>query len=249
MTTRYANLLIDAADTLSEARTDDAAWQAINVIARRIGANAVNAGAFLTGASQIAWMRSSMTTAWLDDYAGQSFHDNDPLIKGALAGALPVLYDVAARDRGGGTGGQYSDLHDGLMSHDYNYMISHSWFDGDINKGIVLSCRDDPTDLFGPGTMRAFSAVSAMMSYRLQAPDGSGPDGRAFGSSWRQLEENERDVVSYLAIGMSVDMIAHKLKENEATILRLIERASLKMNAETKDQTVALALTRGLLAI
>jgi hypothetical protein len=249
MTTRFGTLLIDTADALAQARTGDAAWASINAVAQRIGANAVNAAAFLRSEQQIAWARSSMTSAWLADYAGQGFHRTDPLLHAAMAGRPPHLYDVARRERSGAGQGRHGDLHHGMMAHDYNYMVARSWFDGNAGTCIVLSCRDDPTDLFGPGTGKAFSAISAMMAQSLAAPGKATSDGRAFGVTWRPLAAGERDVLSYKAIGLSAGGIAQKLGLDEAEVARRMRSASCKMQAETADQTLALALTRGLLSI
>lgn len=245
--TRIANLLIDTADRLAEARTGEAAWDAINGIARRIGANAVNAGAFLRSDPQIAWMRSSMNADWLGDYAGEGFFEQDPLLRDALAHRPPPVYDVALRERTGCR--DYSALHHGMMDHGYNFLVTRNWYDGDAAKCLVLSCRDDPTDLFGPGTQRAFSAISAMLALRLAPPEGVSHDGWAFGADWSRLDDAERTVMSLLANGLTEAAIAEKLRSDPPRVRRLMEAARRKMRAESTHQALALAMTRGLISI
>lgn len=249
MTTRFANLLIDTADTLAQARDGEDAWAGVNAVAGRLNANAVNAGVFLRGTESIAWMRSSMKPGWLEEYAGAGLADTDPLLRASMAGAPPALYDVAARmpDRSGDA--RMRRLHARMLEHGYRYMLTHAWFEGPQNKCLVLSCEDDPADLFGPGTARAFSAVSAMLSYSVHPPGADNPAARAFGSEWRALTQREADVLAWLAGGLSEDAIADRIGRDRTEVSRVIFAASAKMRAESRDQAIALAMMRGLLAL
>ncbi|MHA6346443.1 helix-turn-helix transcriptional regulator [Roseivivax sp. CAU 1761] len=249
MTTRYANLLIDAADRLAQANGPEQAWLAVNAVAGKIGANGVNAGAFLRDNSQIAWMRSSMDPLWLADYAVQRFHEIDPLLQAAMSGAPPSVYDVSYEAKVNIDVPRIRALHDALPHYDANYFVAHSWFEGGIGKGVTLSCLDDPRGLFGPGTARAFASISAMMSCALQPPGAEPHQGYAFGSDWSHLDGRERAVLSYLANGMREDEIAEKMVLRELAVWAIIQEACRKMRAETRDQTLALAITRGQLAL
>ncbi|KRS15627.1 LuxR C-terminal-related transcriptional regulator [Roseovarius indicus] len=249
VTTRFANLLIDTADKLAEARDADAAWEAISAVATRLRAKSVNAGVFLTGTGSIAWMRSTMNPAWLEEYAGDALHEVDPLLKASMAGEPPRLYDVEFQQRLGPPGSRYRQLHGSMMGYGYRYMITHSWTQGTENKCLVLGCEDDPTHLFGPGTDRAFSAVAAMLSCRMEPPGAGTPDGRAFGTSWQLLDPRETEILSRLAQGMTEDDIAERVGLSEADVLRVIASASGKMRAGSRDETLALAVLRGLLTL
>lgn len=66
MTTQLTNLLIDATDLLTSAEDGDQAWEAIQTIAGRLGANAVNGVGLLSATKQPVWIRSSMATEWLE---------------------------------------------------------------------------------------------------------------------------------------------------------------------------------------
>ncbi|SFE46884.1 helix-turn-helix transcriptional regulator [Roseivivax sediminis] len=247
-TTRFARLLIDAADTLADASDADDAWMRVEAVAARIGASAVNAGAFLRGAPGIAWMRSTMAPDWLDEYAGAEYHDSDPVLQAAIAGTPPPLYDVAARARDtDGTPG--AALHAGMLRHGYRYMLTHSWIEGTTGKTLALATEGDPTDLFGHGTARALSAVSAMLSLSL-GPPGSGADAaRFFGANWQRLSVRETDILSLLAHGLNEGDIADRLRLTEREVWREIRDAARKMDAHSRDQTLALAMSRGLLRL
>jgi len=249
VTTRFANLLIDTADKLAEAGDADAAWQVIDRVGARLGARAVNAGVFLTGTGSIAWMRSTMNPLWLEEYAGDALHEIDPLLKASMAGEPPRIYDVGFQQRLGPPESRYRQLHQRMMSYGYRYMLTHSWQHGPENKCLVLSCEDDPTHLFGPGTARAFSAVAAMLSCRMEPPGAAMPDARAFGSSWQGLDPREAEILSLLAQGMTEDDIAERVALSEADVLRVIAGAAVKMRAGSRDEALALAVLRGLLTL
>jgi len=249
MTTRYANLLIDTADRLARARTAEEAWSGVNAVAHNLHANAVNVGMFLAGTDSIAWMRSSMTADWLDEYAGCALFEIDPLLKAAMAGHPPPCYDVGRHYMRLAADPRQRQLHGSMLGHGYRYMLSHRWTQGTENKCLVLSCEDDPTDLFGPGTARAFRAVSAMLSYSLHAPGADNPETRVFGVDWQALSPQEVDVLSFLALGMTENDIAGKSGLDLEGVLRSIAGAGVKMRAGTRDQTLALAMMRGLLPL
>lgn len=249
MTTRFANLLIDTADKLAEAGDADAAWEVINRVGTRLGARAVNAGVFMTGTDTIAWMRSTMNPVWLEEYAGDGLHAIDPLLKSSMAGQPPLLYDVDFQQQLGPPNSRYRQLHQRMMGYGYKYMLTHNWQHGPENKCLVLACEDDPTHLFGPGTARAFSAVAAMLSCRLEPPGAATSDARAFGSAWQRLDAREGEILSRLAQGMTETEIADRLGLGEAEVLRAIAGAAVKMQAGSRDEALALAVLRGQLTL
>lgn len=236
--------MIDTADILSELQTRDDLWWAINRISQRLGANAVNAGAFTQKTQAIDWVRSSMDPLWLEEYAEAELFAVDPLLKSAMIGKAPAHYNVAAQDRREAGTAPLRNLHGGMMAYEYNHMISHSWFEGGSGMCLALSCREDPVGLFGAGTARAFSAVSAMMACRLVAPGDDLHEGWAYGAGWQRLRTKERDVLAYLANGLTEFMIAEQLGVSEFEVSRLVRSASLKMKARTKEQALALAIAR-----
>ena len=215
LSTRFANLVIDTADILASADTPDGRWWAINRVARMLGANAVNAGAFQRETREIAWVRSSMDPGWLDIYAAAAFHEIDPLLRDILTGAKSSHYDFAARERELPSVSREAQLLNVVREYDYNYMIAHTWFEGDSGKGIALSCIDDPRSLFGRGTDRAFSAISAMMAVALLPPGDELHEGWAYGARWQGLTHHEREVLAHVANGLPEYLIAEAMRVTE----------------------------------
>lgn len=236
--------MIDTADALSRPATGDTLWWEINRISQRLGANAVNAGAFDLRNRTVDWVRSSMDPLWLEEYAEAELFAVDPLLSAAMAGTAPGHYDVAARDRTAAGCESLRHLHGGMIAYDYNHMVSHSWVAGGTGMCLALSCREDPQDLFGAGTARAFAAVSAMMAIRLVAPGDDLHEGWAYGAGWQPLRPAERDVLAYLANGLSEVQIAETLHLSPFEVSRLLHSAALKMKARSKEQALALAIAR-----
>ena len=84
MKARFAKLVIDVADILSEPKNGDAIWWAINRVAHKLGANAVNGGAFQNKTKEIDWVRSSRDPLWLEEYANAGLYEIDPLLNAAM---------------------------------------------------------------------------------------------------------------------------------------------------------------------
>lgn len=243
--TRIGQLVIDTADILVSARNNEERWWAVTRVARRIGAEAVNAGAFRPSMQEVCWVRSTKDPLWLEEYDQAGFATVDPLVRGALNRHPPVLIDVARHEERSPASGRLRDWRETSLRHGYKFLISHAAYDGDYGTGITLSCRDDPICLFGPGTMRAFSAVSAMMVASLVEPENDVHEGWAYGAISQRLVDAERDVLAYLANGRPEPLIADAMSISPFEVWRLIRSACLKMRVQTKEQALALAILRG----
>ncbi|SLN13460.1 Autoinducer binding domain protein [Roseivivax jejudonensis] len=245
-TSRIGRLIIDTADTLASAKSGDDRWWAITRIARQLGAEAVNSGAFNTATREVLWVRSSKDPMWLEEYDHAGFATVDPLVRGAVTGNAPLLIDIEADEKRSPASGKLRDWRATSMSYNYNYLVSHALYEGNNGTGVALSCRDDPTCLFGPGTLRAFSAVSALMAASLIEPVDDIHEGWAYGAEVRRLRPAERNVLAYIANGLPEYLIADVMKITEFEVWRLIRSASLKMGAKTKEEALARAISRGL---
>ncbi|AKO98280.1 Response regulator [Marinovum algicola DG 898] len=245
-TTRIGQLVIDTADALARAQDADSHWWATMGIARRLGAEAVNIGGFNTAPRQVNWVRSSKDPLWLEQYSQEGFATVDPLVRGALSRDVPLLVDIAREERRAPASGKLRDWRAASLGYGYNFLISYGCYSGEQGAGITLSCRDDPTSLFGAGTLRAFSAVSAMMANTLIESKDDIHEGWAYGAECERLSPSERDVLAFIANGLTGHMIADLLNVTEFEIWRRIRNACLKMQAKTVEQALAKAISSGL---
>ena len=245
--TRFGQLFIDTAQLLASARNEEDRWWAMTRVAQRLGAEAVNTGAFIPSAQKVCWVRSTKDPSWLEEYDQAGFAEVDPLVRGALSRTAPQLVDIQNDEKRNPASGKLHDWRTTSMRYGYNYLISHACYYGDYGMGVALSCRDDPLHLFGPGTMRAFSAVSAMMATSLIEPESDIHEGWAYGAEPQRLSPAERDVLAYVANGFPERDIAEALRITEFEVWRLLRSASLKMRVRSKEQALAMAISRRLI--
>jgi DNA-binding CsgD family transcriptional regulator len=242
---RLTSLIIDTADVLSQAATSEQRWWAINRVARKIGANAVNAGAFQCDTKEIAWVRSSMDPRWLEEYEADAFDAADPLLDGVLSCVPEQRFDFRQLGRTLGKTSKAGHMSNAVLAYEYNYMISNTWADGGSGKCVAVAFEHDPDCLFGPGSARAFATISAMMAVALLPPGDDLHEGWAWGTGWQSLVARERDVLSFVYQGLPEYMIAETMRITEFEVWSLIHSASRKMRARTRSQAVALAISRG----
>ncbi|QDY71327.1 helix-turn-helix transcriptional regulator [Qingshengfaniella alkalisoli] len=247
--TRFANLLIDSVDLLTDARALGDTWPGVVKVAHKIGAKAVNAGALLEGTNNVAWMRSSMEMSWLVEYEDAGLYTVDPILHAALARRRTKLYSVEKARRSHIGDPQSAQLHDSLISYRYRYFMSQNWRDNGVEKCVVLSTEDDPTHLFGAGTARAFSVVSALLSQNLDPPGEHPTQGWVWGFPYDSLSSREKDVLSYMGLGMSTQQIADHMILQDAQVRHLLDRACKAMGTHQQEQALALAMTRGLVSL
>lgn len=248
MTTRFANLMIDTADGLASAKTSEDAWNVIVKTGQRIGAKAVNGGAFISASRQIAWARSSMERTWLDEYSEAELYRVDPIINGIQRGAIPRYMSAGTPPEHLRDDPATCQMHDGLARLGYHHFITHHWAEGPMEKVLVLGCERDPSHLFGPGTGRALRAVSAMLSTRFHAPQDNNAV-EVFGGTAIKLTPTEQDVLSLLAHGLSHEQLARRLNLDMEAVQMTLREICRKMGTPSSEQALALAMARELLSL
>lgn len=248
VSTRFAKLLIDSADALAEARTSQEAWDAAVKIGRRIGAKDVNCGAIMRDTRDLAWLHSSMDPRWLSHYHASRFYEVDTVLAGAKAGISRQYVDVARHLAKADTA-HSRDMYDCLIHFDYRFFVTQTWVVGETERTIVLGCENDPNDLYGPGTARAFQAISAMMTEAIQPPGEAEAQDWICESPWSRLTARERDMLSYLAHGLQVHEIAERFVMTCDEIDRHMFSACRKLGVAAPEQALALAMARRVIAL
>ncbi|SDG54198.1 Autoinducer binding domain-containing protein [Alloyangia pacifica] len=246
--TRYAKLLIDSADSLAETRTAQDAWDAAVKICRRIGAKDVNCGAIMRDSRELAWLRSSMDPRWLRAYHQARFYEVDAILDACKAGTPQQFVDVPRHFSAARTS-RRRDMFGCLLDFEYRYILAQTWITGETERTVVLSCEDDPKDLYGRGTERAFRAISAMLSLAILPPGDEMAQDWACGSPWSRLSAKERDVLSYLAHGMEVHEIAERFVITEEQARRRLLSACRTLGVAAPEQALSLAMARGVLSL
>lgn len=245
-TTRYANLMIDTADRLATARTPEQAWHSAAEICRTIGAQALNAGAVMRDSREFVWARSTMARPWLREYEEAALYRVDPFRAAAVTGK--VTRHVSVEDQFPGQDEpQLRHLRSLGLAHNYRHVVSHLYRQGATEQMVVLICEQDPASLFGPGTLRAYSAISAMISQAIRPPGLGDAEDRSFGLAWPTLTSEERSALSYCGVGMAPDQIAERLVVTQEGASSVLRRACRKLRVDSVPQAVAIAMARGAL--
>lgn len=248
VSTRYAKLLIDTADTLAGAQSAQDSWDAAVRIGRRIGATDLNCGAIMRDSREVAWLRSSMDMRWLRHYHQARFYEVDPVLAACKAGVRRQFVDVSERYRRSG-GTRQRDLYGCLMDFEYRYLLTQTWIVGASERTIVLGCASDPKDLYGPGTARAFRAISAMLNDAILPPGEETAQEWICESPWAQLSARERDVLGYLAHGLRLHEVAERFTINEQEAARHLLSACRTLGVAAPEQALSMAMARGLLSL
>ena len=251
MKSLQADMLTDATLRLAEARTGDAAWEAILRMAADIGANAVNGVGFLSESKVPVWARSSMEPAWLQEYQGAALHEVDPLVIGVGTDTLPSLLKTGRllpcqtpdppRD---------GHLHEGLRRHRYGWFISNMLMDGGpVGRFLTMSFEGDPRHALGGGaSVDGLAALTSLFTVHL-TPSDSADFADVFGVRYGALSPREKDVLALLAHGLHNEAIADRLGVAEVTVRMHLRHARTRMGARSREQTLALALLRGQLSL
>ncbi|WP_201742140.1 helix-turn-helix transcriptional regulator [Mangrovicoccus ximenensis] len=240
-----ANDLIDIADMLGAAGSAEAGWLASRRAAERLGFAAVNAAGIFSGTGEIAWVRHGMRAGWVEAYCGQRMHEVDPAVAWAVSDRMEGRFS-AADVRSAPAGRRADEMADLLEDHAYRHLLCRKWAEGSVTKAVLL-CTEAPPELsLRPETLAILPAVSAMMAVRIGAPqDCAG----ALGVEYRHLSGRERDVLGFLAAGLDNQQIAERLGLAEVTVRMHMAKARRKMGAATREQALALAMARGMLAL
>jgi len=248
LTTRYATLLMDTASRLAEAETPRDTWEAAVAVGHRIGATAMTCGAVMRGSRRVAWVRSSMTPAFLDAFSAEQLYEVDPIQSGAIAGRVRPRMDIAAclaaeRDP------RARDLYALLLDHGYRHYVNHTWTEGESEHTLALTCDRHPDDLYGPGTAKAFRAVSALVSAAMSPHGLSDLHDRSFDAPWSRLSSAERDLLCYFGQGLTPEQIADRLARPLDHVAQLLTRACETLGTPRPEQALALMLVRGGMAL
>lgn len=243
--TEGLNKIFDVADALAEAKDSNEAWLAAVRCTEQLGFNALNVVEVHKKSGAIHWFRSSMELPWLVDYVGQEFYEIDPLLVGANAGHRQMrmvdgyIENLNAETEAGRA------LMDQIASWQYRTLDANVFegVQGDTFKGVTVSRGEVGEDL--PFTNRVLSAV---ISSGVSAPGNlSSPGATPF--ILCDLSAREKDVLSYLAVGIRNDGIAFKLGIAEVTVRAHITSARQKLGAATREEAIAVALRSGLLVL
>ncbi|OSP56217.1 LuxR family transcriptional regulator [Pseudoruegeria sp. SK021] len=244
MSQSFETILLDITDTLSSTSGIEDSWAAIVRASEKIGAVALNAGAFTRDTREMIWARSTMEDAWIKEYDANRFHEIDPMLFAIRRGDIPELSLAGLPVPGMAPDPRFPLLRQRLLSYGYAWLWAHQWRKPAYDNVVVMAMQDDPQEMFGPNTADLIRTVSALMAARLSPP--TEVDALYGGmTEYRSLTVREKDVMHCLAQGMNNSRIAETLGVAEITVRMHLRNVRQKMGATTREHALALALLRG----
>jgi DNA-binding CsgD family transcriptional regulator len=244
--TRLANLLIDTVDRFASAATEADRWQAMLDTGARIGANSVTCTGFLGDTGKMLWSQCSMAPEWVEEYMASTLSTSDPIVAALFRRQRPTVVQSGNARRTKTSDPKLAQLFAGHARHGCNYFTSHLCRDAEQTRTIHFSTTRDPTHLFGPGTFVALQSIAAIVATNCRAPDTDSP-ATIYGARYRNLTALERDVLCLMGHGHHETTIADRLGLPENMVRLARATAGQKMGATGGEQTLAIALSRGLL--
>lgn len=247
-TSRYANLLMDVVSRMTAAPTADARWSVISDIVGGLGANGVAGGEVSIETRHPIWSVYNLEQSLLQEYDEARFYEVDPILSALMLGNVPKVMSPRATAHGVIQDARAAQFDAAMARHNYNYCICFTRQTGGVERSMTLTTDADPTDLFGPGTYRAFGAISSvMMSYLERSDDVRRPSIR----SWEedQLSGPERDILSLMAHGLSQDDISARMKVSTQMVQTFLNQSIRKLNASDGDHAMVTAMSRGMLSL
>ena len=235
---------MDLIEALNEAQTPAAAMRAFDSFAREFGADSTCYGYLDAEGKKHAW--SSTAAAWRDRYSANGLDKADPEFR------------VETRPFSG-TGFRMSDGFPGLeRDEEANQLYSEArlyGFTGElfvpdqspdglrdfatINVLTSLPNRSLKKWIQNEGTKLRLAGISVAARIRELRVDDS--------TSQLELSPREIEVLQLLSRGLRVARIAEKLELSNKTVEFHISNARRRLNAKTRDQAIAIAVSRGLL--
>lgn len=242
---RIAGLL----DRIADSRSRGEKWDAFAEVFADAGSAFLNAGEIDTRTGEVISVQSTMRADWVDRYVEQEFYSVDPLIHRAGATTDPIVWtrshihhlpeSADLRLRG---------LYLELAESGYDKTIGVPCPLGDTGRVRIVS--------FGPGqgdgdatrsetflTLRMLAPFVALHAMPLE-PGNS----QLIYDRMPVLSPRERDVLCLLACGHMNARIAERLGIAEPTVRKHMISAREKLGCATREQALAVAITRGLIS-
>lgn len=251
MTIQQRNILFDILQRLQGVDDTGACWETCIEIARELGADALNIAKFKGQAMAPLWIRiSSHERGGLEEYVMNDYISVDPVL---LPPAMNTMKDVnhisLHRNL---SGGRLSEkeiaCHQHLLKYGQSDYIAVRVRDADKEEEtvIVFLCTPDTAQKLIDDGLEQLSVIANLFALHITPPTPQQPVGKV-PLLYDFLSNRERDVLTLLAQGMQNEKIGHILGISEATVRLHTTNAKKKMNATTRAQAIALAMSRGLI--
>ncbi|MEX0284430.1 MAG: LuxR C-terminal-related transcriptional regulator [Paracoccaceae bacterium] len=220
-------------------------------IARELGADALNIAKFKDASPAPVWMRvSTHERGGLEEYVANDYMSVDPVLVPRAKGVMKEVDHISLHRNiaAGGLSEKELECYDHLMTYGQSDYITFLLRDQD-DEGetlVVFSCTALVAETLKSQLLDQLNIIANLFALHAVPPTPQQPEGKV-PLLYEFLSDREKNVLNCLARGMHNEQIAHHLGISEVTVRMHSSNARKKMNATTRAQAIALALSRGLI--
>ncbi len=253
MTTPQAPTIADIFTRLQNSDDAGTRWDQCVEIARELGADALNVAKFNDSSPIPVWIRvSTHEQGGLAEYVANDYMSVDPVLVPRANNTMKEIDHISLKRNieAGGLSDKERECYDHLMAYGQSDYITFRLRDQD-DAGetlVVFSCSETVAEVFETRLIDYLSIVANLFALYALPPTPQQPLGKV-PLLYEFLSNREKDVLNCLAQGMQNEQIAHTLGISEVTVRMHTAGAKKKMNASTRAQAIALALSRGLINV
>lgn len=243
------NALIDALDRLVSVDEAERRWQAATELSQALGLNSILVASLDQPGRNIHWVNTTMSGEWMEEYLSNDYITVDPHIHNLSSGYKISTVDIGRLHRDDAYVPKAWDLDNGLRNEGFDRMICSRFGDKDIGINVTLGfgAHMSETDLsFDHRLFAALLAstigtpVESAANLKLGATQPS--------TDASLLTSRQREVLTLLAEGHQTARIAERLGLSEAAVSLHFSNARKALNAQTREQALAIALRDGLIS-
>lgn len=240
---------MDLYERFMSARSSADRWRIANEVMASLGAAALNVAEVEIKTRRLLWMRSSMTSEFLTEYASRKFYEVDQFVAEIDQPFYPSLHITGTLERATAPSQRHLDFN--WTTWDMGYTLGYAMrFAGgspDTSKTVVFCASEKASEFTADQFEKIRQAGTAVAAF-ICAP-GKGEDAFDLYSlgSGKALSGREKQVLALLAAGYLNTRIAHELGIAEVTVRKTLLSARQKLGAKTREEALAIAVKAGLL--
>lgn len=238
---------ISILDRFIEPDNNDSHWLTAVELSLEIGYPFLNIAAVSKYNGAPLWVRTTMSPEWAELYLGKNFFHHDPFIEHMKRSNDQIVLDFD-EPLDSDADSKLLEFQSDAKRLGYGRFrgIPFNWPTQPVYRIISFGLPSGQGENESTEMILKARLLAEVLATRIAAP--STEIGR--GVMWPRktiLTDRERELLSYLAMGLKNDRIAERCGLAEVTVRKHILSARQKLGATTREQALAIALQNGLI--
>ena len=243
------NSIIDVLDRFASCSTALERWRTLGALMERCGSDWITLGTASSDCLDQPDIRSSTPEALMADYMNEKIYREDPWMRLCAKDQGVDLLEVPSALSGTMATPVTRRMCEIFHGYGIETVALVPMRPGPHCGGVVLYARNGGASArmvseHGLAEVRLIAALFAA-TWRPEADLG---EGRGYYSARQRLAPREAEALRWLAAGMKTSRIADRMGIQDVTVSKHIASARRKLGARTREQALAIALARGLIA-